>query len=868
VAAPLPASQEPPPSLFEVPPELNRPVPAPGKPRFALLASASGAIDLAAELGPLPAQGASVLVGGVLELDAPLRGYLLVGADGAVVVNVGGKALYERHAEVLRSGAWDTVPLDLAAGEHPILIWLRRQGTPFSFELRLLDRDTLSPPRNVSVRLPGTTDPEMRFLARKLPSMVADIGLGGDGYHPVVRVQHARGALRGLPLDVAVSVRLRRAATPLHEAFDSVSVGPSGAQELSIRLPALSKDALPVDPTELEILARIGEARLAASASVSRSAPELFDRATGLAARLPERTWVDINVLRTTLQLRQKELAAATNGPRLGTLAEQMTAMRELLRELEAGHDPLTKPGIWDLAWPSVVDGQPDGFRLHVPLGAPDADAQALPLVLLLHGYNGTPRSVMSAFLDSSGARAHPKVGGYVLAPEAHGNGFYRGAAERQVMRLLELARRRLKIDPDRVSITGVSMGGTGAASLGLRHADVFAAVAPLCGYHSFFLRRDMRGRAVRAWELPLLEHWSNASFAESGRNLPLHVAHGLRDLPLENSRVLVDRYRALGYSVAEDWPDMGHDVHKHTWARASLWPWLVSHERKQHPAEVAVRTNQLRYGKQHWLRLDAIEPGAFAEARATRTTPGEVRVTTENVLALKLDRGELGTGPMTLHLDADELRYAAGEPVAAHLVENGWHRGIPERKGLYKRSGLEGPIHDVLLEPLLVVYGAGHPGTARANREAAEVFMGRFEPTSRARFALHADSEMTDELAASHSLVLVGTAADHRLIRAFGASLPIRVDGDAIVAGSRRFTGREVGAVFIHPNPVQPHRYVVVLTAPDPAGLFRAGSLPWVLPDFLVYDGELAAGAGLKVLDRGNARTAGYFTNGWLLPE
>ena len=55
------------------------------------------------------------------------------------------------------------------------------------------------------------------------------------------------------------------------------------------------------------------------------------------------------------------------------------------------------------------------------------------------------------------------------------------------------------------------------------------------------------------------------------------------------------------------------------------------------------------------------------------------------------------------------------------------------------------------------------------------------------------------------------------------------------------RFTGRELGAAFIRPNPARPDRYVVVVAGADVTGTLRATSLPDLVPDFVVWDEGLA---------------------------
>jgi hypothetical protein len=77
------------------------------------------------------------------------------------------------------------------------------------------------------------------------------------------------------------------------------------------------------------------------------------------------------------------------------------------------------------------------------------------------------------------------------------------------------------------------------------------------------------------------------------------------------------------------------------------------------------------------------------------------------------------------------------------------------------------------------------------------------------------------------------------------------------------------VGAIFVRPNPRHPDRYVVVVTAPRAAGIWRALSLPQMLPDFVVYDDELAPAAAEVVLGRdAKVVAAGFFDDAWKLPK
>jgi hypothetical protein len=167
---------------------------------------------------------------------------------------------------------------------------------------------------------------------------------------------------------------------------------------------------------------------------------------------------------------------------------------------------------------------------------------------------------------------------------------------------------------------------------------------------------------------------------------------------------------------------------------------------------------------------------------------------------------------------------------------------------------------------PVVFVYGSESPSTWRVNREVAEHF-GRYYPSAALEYPVLADRQLTREIEATHALVLVGTASDNSVLRRLGARLPIQSTPTGIAANGKEYTGEDIGAVFIHPNPELPERYVVVITAPTLGGMQRALSLPALLPDFVIYDRALRAAAAQQVLGDADVRAAGFFTSRWTFP-
>jgi hypothetical protein len=166
-------------------------------------------------------------------------------------------------------------------------------------------------------------------------------------------------------------------------------------------------------------------------------------------------------------------------------------------------------------------------------------------------------------------------------------------------------------------------------------------------------------------------------------------------------------------------------------------------------------------------------------------------------------------------------------------------------------------------------VYGADDPAQTRANEEVARAFA-----TVRAgvtvKLPIMSDADFLargEALANDRALFLVGNARSNRVLRALEAELPIKVDDGAIVLGGQRFTGRQLGAAFIRPNPKRPDRYVAVVEGADALGTWRALSLPDLVPDFVVYDESLAPARGQMLLSSGSVRAGGFFQNDWSLP-
>lgn len=189
----------------------------------------------------------------------------------------------------------------------------------------------------------------------------------------------------------------------------------------------------------------------------------------------------------------------------------------------------------------------------------PDAGA-SWPLALFLHGSGerGTEldlirRTGLPARLDAGLA-----LPAFVLAPQCPAGALWNQDLAPQLANLLDRVQADHPIDPARVSLTGLSMGGHGAWALALHQPSRFSAVVPICG-------------------------WSDPRRAAEIAHIPQWVFHGAQDevVPLRESEAMVRALRAAGADVRFTvYPEAGHDAWTPAYQDQALLPWLLAQRR------------------------------------------------------------------------------------------------------------------------------------------------------------------------------------------------------------------------------------------------------------------------------------------------
>lgn len=205
------------------------------------------------------------------------------------------------------------------------------------------------------------------------------------------------------------------------------------------------------------------------------------------------------------------------------------------------------------------------------------------PAILFLHGAGergednlGQLRAGVGRLLRQH-SRGFPAVG---IFPQMARDSIWAGDAAAMAIAALDATMDELTIDPKRVYLTGISMGGYGTWQLASQHPERFAALVPVCGGvnppHVLF--SDLRVRSA-PHETSDVHRW----VAERIRDIPVWIFHGEADpiIPVAESRRMHVALQEAGADVRyTEFPGVGHNAWDPAYTDPELWLWLFAQRR------------------------------------------------------------------------------------------------------------------------------------------------------------------------------------------------------------------------------------------------------------------------------------------------
>lgn len=201
----------------------------------------------------------------------------------------------------------------------------------------------------------------------------------------------------------------------------------------------------------------------------------------------------------------------------------------------------------------------PRAYDLSYWLHRPEDLDQPAPLVLFLHGAGerGDDLERVTVHGPPRQAKEGQRLPFVLAAPQCPADSWWTWQLE-ALDALLDQLLVELPIDPDRVYLTGLSMGGIGVWELAARYPERFAALVPICGATG-------RWTAGRLLKLPV---W--AFHNEDDQAVPVAGTTGIVDALSEHG----------GNIRATINPTGGHDAWTAAYADPALYDWMLQQRR------------------------------------------------------------------------------------------------------------------------------------------------------------------------------------------------------------------------------------------------------------------------------------------------
>jgi predicted peptidase len=211
----------------------------------------------------------------------------------------------------------------------------------------------------------------------------------------------------------------------------------------------------------------------------------------------------------------------------------------------------------------------PDGTAYKYVLFVPHdyKKGTPTPTILFLHGAGetkGGKKMPVEVGIGPDIKKREKSFPFITIIPQAPVRGWQAGGqSAKMALGILDQVEKEYTVDPKRVYLTGLSMGGFGTWSLAAEMPDKWAAIVPICG--------GVRGNTQK-------------ETAEKIKSIPTWVFHGDKDpaVPVQQSRDMVEAIKkAGGEPKYTEYPGVAHNSWEKAYDTDELYEWLLKQKKK-----------------------------------------------------------------------------------------------------------------------------------------------------------------------------------------------------------------------------------------------------------------------------------------------
>lgn len=544
----------------------------------------------------------------------------------------------------------------------------------------------------------------------------------------------------------------------------------------------------------------------------------------------------------------------------------EVTRAKEQLREglqraesLSAGQAPWTEQtGLVVRGYVSKIDGSVQPYGLVVPSSYSPKTSGRYRLDLWFHG-RGENLSELN-FLDERRRQAgqFTPADTIVLHPYGRYCNAFKFAGEVDVLEAIDAVRKYYRIDDDRISVRGFSMGGAACWQFAVHYADRWFAANPGAGFAETkrFLNVFQKETLQPTWyEQKLWHMYDCTDYAANLLQCPTVAYSGELDSQKQAADVMAEALEQEGITLEH----VIGPATKHAYeprAKEEVddrMAKLAQRGRRRTPRELTLVTYTLKYNRMHWLTLEALgEHWKRARVHAKVGEGSTIALETENVRAILFDMPAGScpfavTRPVEITIDGTKVtttkpRSDLSWQCRLQRVDGEWKLFSDPPLGVYKKHDLQGPIDDAFMGPFLFVRPTGtsrnpklDEWVAKESTRAIEHWRRQF----RGEALVRDDKDVSAADLVAHNIVLWGDPQSNSVLGKIANRLPIAWKPERIEVGDRSYDADHHALILICPSPMNPDRYVVLnsgFTYREYDYLNNARQVP-KLPDWAVID-------------------------------
>lgn len=555
---------------------------------------------------------------------------------------------------------------------------------------------------------------------------------------------------------------------------------------------------------------------------------------------------------------------------------------QQRVAELTAGKPTWTlRQGVSIRGYTSTVDGSVQPYALSLPAGVDSESGDRWPLYVKLHGRANDMNEVDFIHRHEGKPLAEDQTW-IQLDVYGRGNNAYRWAGETDVFEAIVDVRRRFRIDDNRVTLHGFSMGGAGSWHLGLHHPATWSSVGPGAGFVDFY-KYQKQTEQRPPWQHANLGIYDAIDYSLNAFNVPVCTYGGENDPQAEAGRSVVAAAKERNVGIKSlIGAGMGHKFHPD-----SLKEFMAFHKEKSAAGRprilgrphIRFTTKTLKYNDCDWLTIEEMElvyEPATVDAKVNDR--GNVDITTSNIAVLSLSR-DAGTFAI---IDGESLPcYDAAESLLPNVIyektSRGWvvqtydeSRAFEDNPSKHKRHNLQGPIDDAFMGRFTCVTGTGNASNGNHQAWSAwtlKRFDSEFDKWMRAKVPVVRDADVDDEMIEGSHLILFGDPSSNSVLKKVLPELPIEWTDETITVNGQSYSTADHAVSLIFPNPLNPSKYIVINSGHTFHEADFKNSNSWLFPRL----GDIAVQKFTKQDDGSfDEQTvwAANFNSGWRLPN